>query len=383
MIERLVMISKEYPTDTDPIYSFVDQLACGMADAGVQVTVIAPLSLTRTLMRGKPMPPARLTKRTASGAQLTVLRPRTLSFSNGRLLGIDMAMQTYRCFKRAVRRTLRRLDRPDALYGHFIALGGMAAAELGAELGVPSFLGYGESSPARYAHFDKPTIRAALRALTGVVAVSSENARELKAEQITPAQARFGAFPNAVNVDRFHPMDRAAARAKLGIAQDAVIASFVGEFSDRKGVRTLAEALKQVGGVQSIFIGKGGMKPDCPGILHAGPLPNDQVPLHLAASDMFVLPTLAEGCCNAIVEALSMGLPVISSDRPFNDDILDDSNSLRVDPTDIQAIAAAIALLRDDEALRARLAAGALARGARLTMPERVRAILAFMDEGR
>ncbi len=378
MIQRLVMISKEYPTDRESIYAFVDKLACGFADAGVQVTVIAPLSLTRALLRGKSVAPARAVKRTPNGAELVVLRPRTLSFSSRQRVGTQL---TYRFFRRALKAALGRMkEKPDALYGHFVAFSGMAAAELGAELGVPSFLGYGESSPAQYAAFDKDTLRAALKTLTGVVSVSSENVRELKAQGIVGAATRFGAFPNAVDADRFHPMDRAAARAQLGFDLGAFIVSFVGSFIERKGVGVLSAALKSLGDVQSIFIGKGDLSPDCPGMLHCGPLLNERVPLYLAASDAFVLPTLAEGCCNAIVEALGMGLPVISSNRPFNDDILDDGNALRVDPTDARAVAEAIARLRDDAGLRARLAEGARCSGETLSMPARVRSILAFMN---
>ena len=380
MIKRLVMISKEYPTDADPIYSFVDQLAQGIADAGVEVYVVAPLSLTRALLHGKALPPKSLIKTTANGARLTILRPRTLSFSDGKQLGIDCAMLTYKLFKRAVKSTLMKLPKPDALYGHFVALSGMCAAELGAVMQIPSFVGYGESSPVQYDQYDKRTLQHALKDLSGVVAVSSENARELKAQGIVGESARYGVFPNAVNTSRFHPIDRRQARAQLGYDQQDFIVSFVGALIERKGVMVLSDALNVVGDAKSIFVGKGSLLPDCGGILHLGVLPNDQVPLALGASDVFVLPTLAEGCCNAIVEALSMGLPVISSDLPFNDDILNPENSIRIDSKNADQIANAIIQLRDDKALREKLAAGALKKGMELEMPRRVKGILSFMD---
>lgn len=108
---------------------------------------------------------------------------------------------------------------------------------------------------------------------------------------------------------------------------------------------------------------------------------NDKIVMYLNAADMFVLPTLAEGCCNAIVEAMACGLPVISSDRPFNDDILDESCSIRIDPSNIEELSDAIALLKNDPELREKLSEGALSKAKGLTIEQRAAAILQFIDE--
>ena len=98
------------------------------------------------------------------------------------------------------------------------------------------------------------------------------------------------------------------------------------------------------------------------------------------ASDVFVLPTLHEVCFNAIVEALSCGIPVISSDLPFNDELLDQSCSIRTDPTDIQQIVNSILKLKQDESLRERLHLGALKKAEKLEIGERTRRILSFIN---
>ncbi len=76
-----------------------------------------------------------------------------------------------------------------------------------------------------------------------------------------------------------------------------------------------------------------------------------------------------------------MGLPVISSDRPFNDGLLTPENSIRVDPTDQRAVADAIIALRDDhEGGRAwRRAREKPARFCKIDA--RARDILRFMEE--
>lgn len=70
---------------------------------------------------------------------------------------------------------------------------------------------------------------------------------------------------------------------------------------------------------------------------------------------MFCLPTLNEGCSNAIVEAIACGLPIISSNLPFNDDILDSSNALLVNPESVDDIASAIKQLMDNSDLKTKV----------------------------
>ena len=93
-----------------------------------------------------------------------------------------------------------------------------------------------------------------------------------------------------------------------------------------------------------------------------------------------MLPTLKEGCCNAIVEALACGIPVISSDRPFNDDILDENNSIRVNPENVDAIAAAINKLVRDKACYVSLKKNAMDNSGEHSIVERAKAIIEFIN---
>lgn len=107
---------------------------------------------------------------------------------------------------------------------------------------------------------------------------------------------------------------------------------------------------------------------------------HDDVPLYLNAADVFVLPTLQEGCCNAVVEAMACGLPIISSNLPFNWDVLNLDNSIMVDPLNVEEIKQAIIKLRDDVQLRLAMSCAALEKAKELTIQERAAKILSFIQ---
>ena len=119
---------------------------------------------------------------------------------------------------------------------------------------------------------------------------------------------------------------------------------------------------------------------DCPGIIHKGQLDHDMLPKYLNCANAFVLPTQSEGCCNAIVEALAIGLPVISSKGAFNDDILDKNNSIRVNPDDVDAIATAIKTLKDNPELCKNMSEYSISRHEEYSIEGRAKRILDFIN---
>jgi glycosyltransferase involved in cell wall biosynthesis len=77
----------------------------------------------------------------------------------------------------------------------------------------------------------------------------------------------------------------------------------------------------------------------------------------LAASDVFVMPSVREGSPGALIEAMAMAVPIVASDLPTIREILEHERSaLLVPPRDPVAIAAAIDRLLDDPELRTKLA---------------------------
>ena len=110
-------------------------------------------------------------------------------------------------------------------------------------------------------------------------------------------------------------------------------------------------------------------------------LPGSVDPAHVAEfyhhTDVLVMPTLYEGYGMAVAEALSRGIPVVSTITGATPDLVGADAGLLVPVGDETALAGALQSVIDDAALRARLQAGARQARERLPTWERSAATLA------
>ena len=161
------------------------------------------------------------------------------------------------------------------------------------------------------------------------------------------------------------PFDAALAspaqvKREVGLAPDAFHFLFVGSGYDRKGLRFALEALRRLpGDCRLVVVGRDGSEGryrrlaarDGLGarVTFAGPR-RDVIP-YLQACDAFVLPTIYDPFSNATIEALAMGLYVVTTEANGCAEILVEGSGAAVrDPADTDELAAAMrgALVRRD-----------------------------------
>lgn len=375
---HILVCSPSWPTSKTIDFVFVDQLCRAFADIGNEVTVIAPQSLTKCIVRHVPLAKRHYKFKTDKGNSINIYRPYILSLGNSK---IKLSFGTY---EQAVRRAFGKIkDKPDVCYGHFwqciFALYPLAKA-----VGLPLFGASGEEDVSFYVHKSEDYKKDVREYMGGVVSVSTKNQNECLELNVVDKDKSI-VIPNAIDQTIFKTLDKAACRRELGLNPHDFIVAFVGQFMPRKGTLRLNEALKMIGDkdIKAIFIGSGLEDPDYEGIVHKGRVTHDDVPKWLNAADVFVLPTLNEGCCNAIIEAMACGLPIISSNMAFNWDVLNEENSIMVDPNNVAEIADAIITLKQDEKRRKKMMEAALKTAEGLSIEKRAQRIISFISQNK
>lgn len=381
---HICILSDGFPSKEIPFFVFVEQLVIALVDRGVKLSVIAPQSLNKSLLRGIPVLPKHTTCVTSQGNKYQVYRPWMISFGNSSLLHKIASFSKRSAVERAIRKI--GIKNIDVLYGHFWH-NSYTLMPTAIKHQKPLFVACGEGDDALenlVASLSEEQLALFKKTVCGCISSSTANKEKSISLGLTDADD-VAVYPNSVNKDFFHPHDKKECRAKLGIQEDDFVVAFVGGFIHRKGSQRLAEAIKRINNpkLKSIFIGKPmageDFTPECPGMIHRGALSHDDIPMYLSAADVFVLPTLKEGCCNAIVEAQSCGLPVVSSKDAFNDDILTEETSIRIDSNSVDEIEAAIRKLMTNPALVSQMSKAAIAFTDELSIVKRAEKIEKFI----
>lgn len=353
---KIVLLSPDFPSKGNQSFVFVQQLVFTLVDQGAEVVVIAPQSLTHIMVRGGKLLQRVSIEKTTKGKLFKVYRPYDFSFGNRleRFTRLTNWVFNYQL------NTILDEIKPDVLYGHFWYIS-YRLKDYALKHNLPLFVACGEGDNALEHLVETLSSKnkdLLVKAVTGVISVSSENKRKC-IEFGLAKEEDIVVLPNCVDESLFHPADGRELRRSLGVSDDDFLILFVGGFVSRKGANRLSEAIDKLADskIKSIFIGRpmagDSVLPSCNGIVFQGPMEHDRLPAYFNAADVFVLPTQKEGCSNAIVESLACGTPVISANRLFNADILNDQNAILVDPDDVGEIANAIATLRDNKDLLA------------------------------
>ncbi len=275
---------------------------------------------------------------------------------------------------RASRRALRRLVagglRFEAIDAHYLYPDGVAAVRLGAEFGVPVVLTARGSDVTQFPDYPLPRrlILDAVARAAAVVTVSAGLRAALLGLGV--AGEKLTVLRNGVDTRAFHPVDRVAARAALGLSGPVLIS--VGGLIERKRHHLTIEALRLLPGFSLVVVGEGPERARLTALAErlglagrvrlAGAQPHEGLSQYYSAADISVLASSREGWANVLLESMACGTPVVASDIPGNAEVVQTrAAGLIVAANTPEGIAAAVRDLWAD--LSARAATRAYAEG--------------------
>lgn len=344
---RVLSIATLFPDAARPNFGlFVEKsLRALAAQPGIKLTIVAPVGLPPfPLSLHKRYRTLRSLPRAESWNGLTILRPRfTLIPRYGARFNPSRVAS-------AVLSAVRGQEF-DVVDAQFFYPDGPAAMRVADRLALPFSV---KARGADISHFGHdPATRSqvidASRKAAGLLAVSEAMRGDMAAIGINVA--KIAVHYTGIDTARFHPGDRAAARAALGMG-DAPALLTVGALIPRKGQALVIEALQALPGVDYWLAGAGeeegryralAQKLGVDTRVHLmGPVANADLPQLYRAVDAVVMPSASEGLANAWVEALACGTPIVISDAGGAAELVTAPAAGRIAERTPDAIAAAV-----------------------------------------
>lgn len=159
-----------------------------------------------------------------------------------------------------------------------------------------------------------------------------------------------------------HPASRSLIKGCPFVKSDLWIVGTVGRMQAVKDQRTLTRAFIRTMLIapelkthaRLVMVGDGPLREECLGLLNAAeiahlawlPGERNDIPAIMRGLDCFVLPSLAEGISNTILEAMACGLPVIATDVGGNADLVLHGITGQIVPSgDVDAMAHSLVLM--------------------------------------
>jgi glycosyltransferase involved in cell wall biosynthesis len=354
---RVLTLSSLFPDRTRPNFGvFVERQTSGLAaQPDVAVRVVAPVGLPPWPLRRHRHYRALAALPTVEAWNgLAVQRPRftTWPATQGRL---HVAALTRALVP--VLDDLRADFAFDVIDASFFFPDGPAAVALGRRYGVPVSIKARGADIHFWGHQPATArqVQAAGGAADGLLAVSGAMRADMAAIGI-PAE-RIRVHHTGVDLARFVPVDRTAAKARIGIVGPLVVS--VGALIPRKGHEIVVDAVARVPGATLLIAGEGPSRTSIAAAIARagigdrarllGSVPHADLPGLIAAADVMALASASEGLANAWIESLACGTPIVITSAGGAAELVTAPSAGRVVAREPSAFADAIAELLAEE----------------------------------
>jgi len=287
-----------------------------------------------------------------------------------RSFGIERTLVSPRTLAAAARVAREFRDRDVAVVHGYLFEGNLLAA-LAGRLGRRPVTLVSKRSLDRYDRVDRRLAAALSNRLADRVTVNATPVGELVAEHEWCPREKMVQIPNGVAL----PRRPGAPATQPPAGERPPVVGMVGRLGWKKGyqhaLRAAAIVRDAVPGVRFDVVGEGSQRAELESLARELGLEDTvrflgqrrDVPELLAGFDCYLLSSIIEGMPNALLEAMALGRPVVTTSAGGSAEVVGDGESgLVVPPGDPQALADAVLRILRDPALASRLGAAAEAR---------------------
>jgi teichuronic acid biosynthesis glycosyltransferase TuaC len=237
-------------------------------------------------------------------------------------IGMNVTPHTlYRAMRKRFLKLRSEGHKFDLVDAHYFYPDGVAAVRLAREFGLPVVVTARGTDLNLIPEFPAPRrmiLKAASQA-DGLITVCQ--ALKDRLVELGIVADAVTVLRNGVDLDRFRPMDRAAARHQMGLTRRTLLS--VGHLIERKGHHHVTEALRLLPDTDLLIVGDGVERSTLEQLAKRlnvsdrvkflGAVDQRSLAPIYNAADALVLASSREGWANVLLEAMACGTPVVAS----------------------------------------------------------------------
>ena len=189
------------------------------------------------------------------------------------------------------------------------------------------------------------------------IILTSVKDRKFVENNFRAVSPKIEVIPNYIDTELFKPLET---------KKDKLRATFVGRLHRQKNIFNLMEAILGTA-LKLVIIGSGYLREEIESMASKKEakvefkenISNEKLPEELNKSEIFILPSLYEGCPKTLLEAMSCGLPCIGTNVEGIKEIIRHKENGYLCGTDVNSIKKAIIEVSQDKNLQEKIGKGA------------------------
>ena len=278
--------------------------------------------------------------------------------------------------------------KPDVIYTRATSMN-LAVGITGRMTGIPTVMAEMNNPAARmeesrYGKRRNYLVLKTARMLSSKVVANSSQLAEAT-QRTFNLRSKPHVIYNGIDIEQIERQATEEANHPWILDRQTPLVASVGRLVRQKGFETLINAvaiLRETSGVRLVIVGDGDIRNELKeqikrlNLEDAVCLAGEQANPHpfIKAADVYVSSSVFEGFSNSLLEAMSLGIPVVSTDHQFgaNEMIEDGKSGLLVPVGDAESMAGEIERVLKDGNLRQNLATGAKERAKNFTIEKAV-----------